>query len=355
MAATRLPSQQQAGGTPSPPQRGGDPNPPPGRSSTEFQFEEDQADDIVRVVGWHRKDFSLCVISFDQREHSAVRDSIGSPFPRLSTPTHLGQLERLPLELIQDVLLCLDIRSLWRFRQLNLESRQMVNSLVAYRLVTSYALDVFCALLRTGLAAHVSLADLFLALCTKTCALCGEFAGFIFLLPWTRCCHACLRTSEQTRVQRWYHSEDVSSLLLSFNALPGRYGMLGDFIVRKSFPLASVWQVRENYGLHPPGKTGRTQLEETFTYLGACSLPWYDKRTGRLEHGISCAACQLAKDNSRSSKKTTTDWVLDAGGEKMFEQKEFLNHFRWCAGAQLRWSVSDEGRNRSCAMPRLGT
>ena len=69
--------------------------------------------------------------------------------------------------------------SLFNFRQLNLRSRQTVDSLKQYQVL--YGLNLLCALLRTGLAIGVSLVDLYYALCTKARTLCGEFAGFISL------------------------------------------------------------------------------------------------------------------------------------------------------------------------------
>lgn len=89
------------------------------RSVAEYYFREDQTDAIARVTAYHRKHYYRSVIWFLPREHVAVRPSIATPFPR--TPgSGLGSLSRLPLELLQEVLLHLDIRSLFNFRQANL-------------------------------------------------------------------------------------------------------------------------------------------------------------------------------------------------------------------------------------------
>ncbi len=86
--------------------------------------------------------------------------------------------------------------------------------------------------------------------------------------------------------------------------------------------------------------------------MGSCALPYYDRRTGRVEHGMSCAGCQLALEKdiigSRGEK-----WALEAR-DKVYAQDGFLEHFRWCEQAQLLWKSSGEGNNRrGCSERRL--
>lgn len=138
------------------------------RSATEYRFREDQTGAIIRATAYHRKDFCLSVIWFSPREHQTVRDSIANPFERASNLGR-GTLDRLPLELLHNVLLRLDMQSLFNFRQTNIRSRQMVHFLKQYQLVVSHGINLFCALLRTRLALSVSLFDIYHALCTKDC------------------------------------------------------------------------------------------------------------------------------------------------------------------------------------------
>jgi len=102
------------------------------RSATEYRFGEEQADAIVRTAAYHRKDYSLSVIWFSPREHIDIDLSIATPFRRTSN-VGLGSLDRLPLEILYNTLLCLDMHSLFKFRQINLKSRQTVDSLKQYR------------------------------------------------------------------------------------------------------------------------------------------------------------------------------------------------------------------------------
>lgn len=86
------------------------------RSDVEYPILEDEADAIVRVVAYHRKDFCQAVIWFSPREHADIRLSMAASFGR-ACDTGLGSLNRLPLELLHDILLRLDLQSLFRFRQ----------------------------------------------------------------------------------------------------------------------------------------------------------------------------------------------------------------------------------------------
>ncbi|CAG8891125.1 unnamed protein product [Penicillium egyptiacum] len=97
------------------------------RSATEYCFDEAQTDAIIRTTAYHRRDYCLSVIWYSPREHVGIRPSIATPFQRTSD-IGIGYLDRLPLELLFDILYRPDIRSLFKFRQINLRSG-MVDSL----------------------------------------------------------------------------------------------------------------------------------------------------------------------------------------------------------------------------------
>lgn len=148
-------------------------------STTEYQVKEEKADVIIQTVTYHRRHFPRAVIWFSPREHTDVRPSLSTPFQRTSK---LGSLDQLPTELLHDIIYRLDMPSLLKFRQTNLRSRQTVDAINKYQVIVSHGLNLFCALLRTRLAADVSLLDLYDALCTKACSICSESGGFIPLL-----------------------------------------------------------------------------------------------------------------------------------------------------------------------------
>lgn len=328
------------------------------RSATEYPLREEQTDAIVQVTAYHRKDYCRSVIWFSPREHVGIRLSIATPFRR--TPdTGLGSLDRLPLELLNDVMLRLDIHSLFNFRQTNLRSRQTVDSLKQYQVVVLHGLNLLCALLRTRLATSVSLFDFYYALCTKACALCDEFGGFISLLTWNRCCFKCLQGALETQVQtlaavqRQFHLTKAElDQLRSFKTLPGIYSM-EESAYKSRITVVSVHQAILVSGQQPhalaqaqPADAGRNRK---FNFMGACALPHYDRRTGRVEHGMSCAGCQLALEKGIIGSRGE-QWAFEAR-DKVYAQDGFAEHFRWCEQAQLLWTSSGEGKNRPAELP----
>jgi hypothetical protein len=84
------------------------------RSATEFCFDKEQTDAIIRTTAYHRKDYCLSVIWFSHREHHDIHPSIATPFQWTSS-AGLGSLDQLPLELLLDTLYRLDMHSCSNF------------------------------------------------------------------------------------------------------------------------------------------------------------------------------------------------------------------------------------------------
>ncbi|KAI2602743.1 hypothetical protein GGR54DRAFT_487683 [Hypoxylon sp. NC1633] len=327
-------------------------------SATEYDLRQEDADAIVRVAAYHRRDYDLSVIWFSPRKHANIRSSIATPFQRNSN-TGLGSLNQLPLELLNDILLRLDMSSLFNFRQTNLPSRQVVDSLMQYRMVASHGLNLFCALLRTRLATGISLLDFYCALCTKTCALCGEFGGFISLLTWTRCCFKCLRLSAELRAEslasarkQLHLPKAVSNRLVTFKTLPGIYSM-DETEYKSRITVVSARQARTICGQEPYpliwGSSASSGRNMKLNFMASCALPYYDKRTGNVERGVSCAGCQLALEKDIIGSRAE-DWAF-AARDKVYAIDGYLEHFRWCEQSQLLWESSGSGSRRPTELP----
>ncbi|KAJ5609632.1 hypothetical protein N7528_010199 [Penicillium herquei] len=330
-------------------------------SDTEYQFDEDHADAIVRITAYHRRDFGLSVIWYSSREHVNIISSIAKLFQR--TPSvGIGTLDCLPLELLLDTLCRLDIHSLLRFRQINLRSRQMVDSLSQYQRIVSHGLNLMCALFRTQRAADIPLLDFYDALCTKPCAFCGEFSGFISLLTWKRCCFACLRKAPETQVRtlasvrkQLHLTKSELAQLVSFKSLPGIYTMDETKIKSRttivSLHEAMVARKRQSPTQPQAPRFSVVDGNQKFNFMASCALPYYDKETGKVERGISCAGCQLAIEKNIFTTGTTP-LQFDAR-DKVYTQGGFLDHFRWCEQAQLLWKSSAEGTRKPTELPML--
>ncbi|KAF5684905.1 cyclin f-box [Fusarium denticulatum] len=328
------------------------------RSAMEYSFGEEHTDAIVRTAAYHRKDFGLSMIWFSSSEHINIRQSIATPFQRTSS-AGLGCLDRLPLELLHDTLVRLDVHSLFKFRQTNRRSRQAVDSLKQYQVVVLHGMNLLCALLRTRLAVEISLLDFYNALCLKSCSLCGEFGGFISLLTWMRCCFKCLREAPETQVQtlsaarkEFRLTKAESALLRSFKTLPGIYSM-EESVYKCRFTIVSLYHASlistPQSQTTMQGQPASSDRNRRYNFMGSCALPYYDKVTGNVEHGMSCAGCQLALEKDIIGARGER-WAFEAR-DKVYAQDGFLEHFRWCEQAQLLWKSSSEGRNKPAELP----
>ncbi|KAF5586419.1 cyclin f-box [Fusarium pseudocircinatum] len=304
------------------------------RSATEYVFDQEQADAIIRTSAYHRRDYGLSVIWFSPSEHINVRPSIATPFQRTSS-VGLGSLDRLPLEFLYDTLFRLDIHSLLKFRPINFRSRQTVDSLKQYQTIVLHGMNLLCALLRTRLAVKTSLLDFYNALCLKSCSLCGEFGGFISLLTWTRCGFKCLKEAPETQIQtvsavrkQFRLNKADLGQLRSFKTLPGIYSM-EESVHKSRFTIVSLHQASLISGQQPQA-TGQvysasSELRRKYNFMGSCALPYYDKLA--LEKDIIGA---------RGDR-----WAFEAR-DKAYARDAFLEHFRWCEQAQLLWESSCE-------------
>ncbi|KAI1129274.1 hypothetical protein F5Y10DRAFT_238596 [Nemania abortiva] len=314
-------------------------------SATEYCFREEQGDAIIQTTTYRSNHLARSVIWFSPYEHTAIHPSITAPFPRVSN-TAIGSLGRLPLELLHDVLLCLDIYSLFKFRQVSLRSRQLVDFIREYQIVVSHGLNLLCALMRTKLSTHTLLLDIYDVLCTKECTICGSFGGFIFLFTQTRCCYQCLHTVFEFEVEsldaakeQFHLTKAALKQLKSFRNLPETYS-IRESTYTPRVRVVSAFQAYllggqpdEEIQVEPAPKRNRE-----LNSMGSCALPYYDRRTGEVEHGMSCAGCQIAYEK-RVIGLWGEDWIFTFR-DKIYAKDDFLEHFRLCRQAQLLWDSS---------------
>ncbi|KAL7943542.1 hypothetical protein V8C42DRAFT_329367 [Trichoderma barbatum] len=81
--------------------------------------------------------------------------------------------------------------------------------------------------------------------------------------------------------------------------------------------------------------------------MGPCALPYYETRTGRVEHGMSCARCQFAlKRRYRLEGRKIGIEARDKDA-----QDGISDQFRWCEQAQLLWRSKGQGNTQPTELP----
>ncbi|KAF7560269.1 hypothetical protein G7046_g3890 [Stylonectria norvegica] len=309
-----------------------------------FEFREA----IIRVCSYHRRDCDLVLVRSQPDEMQIVQESLQTAFETASpNGTGLGNLDRLPPELIDKVLYNLDILSYFRFRQVNRPARVIATDQRDYALVAKHGLEGLRSLLRTKLAHHFTVADLHLPLITENCLLCGAFGGFLFLPTAMRCCFACIRASRKLRmvcpsVFAAIVGMPVSRLLRLIGPLlcpvPGTYSWVETSIKLPKYLIAEQQASETLASLDLLSKGAEYSISSrkqqgSRCFMAATAFPWYDQTTAKTERGISCRGCRV--------RSKGTAWHKDR--DRVFSTTSFLTHFTSCTEAQALWTESRSG------------
>jgi hypothetical protein len=306
----------------------------------EYSIREGDEDAIIKVAAFHRGVYDRKAISFEAGEHAPVIASLSAPLSTTTGPTcslGLGALRRLPIELLREVLLTLDMGSLFRIRHVSSELRAIVHSLREYQAVVAHGLDALCALLRTGAGSNVSLPEFYHTLHTKFCTMCGKMGDFVSLLPWRRCCFTCIRRWEMSMAPFDFLKTSLGldnleeSQLTWIKTMPTKDATACAF---SNVRIASVHQAVlvgnvEQERADTIRRTG-PRPDPTFAFMAACALPYYSKKTHTAELLLNCVACSSNYDGRGGLPP-----VL-----RIYYQEEFLEHFQWCVAAQRLWEAS---------------
>jgi hypothetical protein len=108
----------------------------------------------------------------------------------ISTCFFTNQLDRLPLELLIEVLLQLDIPSLTRFRSLNRRAMELVNSVQQYTAIIKHCPNIIRAIVSIQADAF-DCSTLYRTLCTSRCFTCNRFGDHLYLIDCRRVCYFC--------------------------------------------------------------------------------------------------------------------------------------------------------------------
>ena len=170
-----------------------------------------------------------------------------SAIHRVSSTSSLGPLHSLPPELLVLVLNFLDCHSLSRLSQVSLRSKEVVESLPAYRELLVNAPRVLVALGKTQLLKHHSAGLLRQTLRSNQCVSCFEFGGFLFLPTCERACYQCLRQNPALRVtmveiaKKYFNLTTQNIQRISIlHSIPGRYGCLPRLSRERRYRLVSL-------------------------------------------------------------------------------------------------------------------
>ena len=115
-----------------------------------------------------------------------------------------GILDGLPVEILQEILLQMDLFSLTGFRRVNKRAMQVVDSIWQYQAIKKDSVAPFRDTPNYRAISHISFIHLYNTYNTPYCDDCGGFGGFIYYLTCRRTCFFCFSKKQST----WIVSTD---------------------------------------------------------------------------------------------------------------------------------------------------
>ena len=284
-----------------------------------------------------------------------------------SAPTaNLGDLGVLPLELLQALLAQLDLRSLSDFRLVNRRAAEVVGSIPQYKVVTTHAPNVLRGILSIRTGRWITCEMLYDSLCTANCQVCGDFAGYLYILTCERVCFLCL--SEDVRylplqtdraIRKFGLNHDIIDTIPHMKSVPGKYSPmerkssktlgLVDYesahragiafhgsrkaMVQHVSTLAAQemrqcnnWQRAAPWGLMSTASIHWSQMGDDFDaqsgnpvrFMAVTRAPWFNKVSRVAEWGFHCLGCEIAYANRPMHFR------------RKFTPNQFKEHLRQC-------------------------
>lgn len=209
-----------------------------------------------------------------------------------------GQLHLLPLELITDILLALDIPSLTTFRRVNRCAMNLVDSLRQCRMILEHCPNVLRAILSVR-ASSFNCRFLYATLTGSKRGSCHRFGGYVYLITCQRVCHYCFCHHPDympvpARMVRKVTNLSESSLDRIPHAIsvPGRYtpsnGHWSSRIPFLDMPaLLQATQDANSRLVLPPDFSNKTYLR----YMFISPAPYFSQSGQTAEWGLYCQTC----------------------------------------------------------------
>ncbi|EKJ73861.1 hypothetical protein FPSE_05984 [Fusarium pseudograminearum CS3096] len=206
--------------------------------------------------------------------------------PKQSTVVQNSYLLSLPLECLQQIILLLDIESVFQFRRTAIECQQKVESLFEFRrMAKNHAHDLLDAVFRHKVAAHINLSEFYYRTWKRVCLPCANAKGRSGYQT-----HSTDETQYTYHIFTWIRLGIEEKILLGSNPDPRKF----------RFPFGN-----------------NTELHDQILI----NVPPLDPKTGRFECGVCCDLCLM-------------DWGVP---ERVYDREGFLEHFRQCEDAQREW------------------
>lgn len=216
----------------------------------------------------------------------------------------LGQLNRLPAEILAQILLQLNIRSLLAFKQVNHKAVSFVDSLPRYSVIRKQCPDILRAAIGVRSDAF-SCNALYETLTAHRYATCSRSGTYLYLITCKRVCWFCLigntdylpvsltKAANLTGLPR----KIVKQQLPHIYSIPGRYGALG----RKSSSRRLLFDRQAVLKATPMDRRAVEALASLRSHRHECHMPiitapYLSSSNHQLDWGLYCYSCSITTE-----------------------------------------------------------
>ncbi|KAG8672283.1 hypothetical protein FPOAC1_005547 [Fusarium poae] len=227
-----------------------------------------------------------------------IRPKLRLPLSNRPAAIQDSYLLNLPIDCLRQIILLLDIKSLFRFRQTAVTTKRGVESLCEFRNAIEHGYELLGATFKCMVAERISLFEFNYELCNKNCVLCNNVANYVNVQTWKRVCDRCVHEQGRPGCR-----DDLFGRIT-------KKTILFDYL-RHQWPSGN-W-------LNDSGRFRSPNL--LYPEEDLIRIPHWNTKTNLMEYGMSCVSC------------------LQQGEEPacVYDRQGFLEHFHQCEGAQREW------------------
>ncbi|KAI0203373.1 hypothetical protein F4808DRAFT_42005 [Astrocystis sublimbata] len=240
-------------------------------------------------------------------------------------PLHgVSQLDKLPLEIITEILIALDLPTLIAFRRVNYHAMSLVDSVYQFRMIRKHCPNVLRAILSIN-ARFLDCRTLYETLLTTKCATCRHFGNYLYVLTCKRVCYSCFTSnlnyfpvsSRHAAKHTGLKIKDLKRRLPHVSSLPGRYTSFGRLARSRTllFDRQSMVEGIWHGSVLGPGETIQQQdrmTTEPRRYMSIISAPYLASSGQSADWGYFCTRCKESTDPATFFRiKFTKDGILN--------------------------------------------
>lgn len=296
---------------------------------------------------------------------SASQARIYQGLQNMRNRSSLGDLHRLPYEILIAIVKMCTYKDVENIRVLNSAARNLVNSFWPYEAIRGGAPGLLWALEKTGLSSKFTLNALCRTFGSQSCEICGRFGDFCFLPTLTRCCHTCGLYNPELQPMTIYDAWatfkcplHIMSTLPQMTSIRGEYsGVLGS---RPQPHIGGVligkrW-AREVGTPETVVTTTQRDIERRRRCASLVKLFHQDLKTRRGTDGWLCQGCIALRNECTStghacrtivsSEYFTPEELTNIGNGgggspceelalRRYNDEDFFNHVLDCYGARI--------------------